>query len=124
MNTKAKKILSVISVMLIICLLFAGCTPTAAEGETPSLTSTLLQTVLPIGLLVVVFYFFMIRPERKRKKETEEMRSSLSAGDPIVTIGGLTGRIVEMTDDSIVFETGEDRVRIEVKKWAISKKAK
>ena len=58
------------------------------------------------------------------KKKIEEMRSSLSVGDPIVTIGGMKGKIVSMSDDSITFETGEDRVRIEVAKWAISRKAK
>lgn len=125
-KTKAKKILSAISFVLIMTLLFAGCslgaTGTAAEGESSS--SGLVQMILSIVVLVAVFYFFMIRPERKRKKETEEMRSSLAVGDPIVTIGGMVGKIVELTSDGIVFETGEDRVRIEIKKWAISKKAK
>jgi preprotein translocase subunit YajC len=75
-------------------------------------------------ILVAVMYFFMIRPERKRKKEAEELRNSLAVGDPIVTIGGLTGRIVEISEENIVFETSDDRVRIEVKKWAINKKSK
>lgn len=120
-KTILKRILAAISVMLVICLCFAGCTATG--GETNSTAST-IQFVASIAVLVAVFYFFMIRPERKRKKETEEMRSSLTVGDPVVTIGGLAGKIVEIKNDEIVFETGDDRVRIEVKKWAISKKAK
>ena len=76
-----------------------------------------------IGMLVVmfaIFYFMLIRPENKKKKKTEEMRSSLSLGDGITTIGGITGKIVQITEDTITFETGEDRVRLQVKKWAIS----
>lgn len=71
-------------------------------------------------VIIVVFYFFMIRPERKKKKKTEEMRKNLAVGEKITTIGGLTGRVVELTDTTITFETGEDRVRIEVMRWALS----
>lgn len=74
--------------------------------------------------MIAVFYFFMIRPENKKKKKMEEMRNSLSLGDEIVTIGGIIGKIVQVTEDTITFETGEDRVRMQVKKWAISTTAK
>ena len=74
--------------------------------------------------MIAIFYFLMIRPENKKKKKTEEMRNSLSLGDEITTIGGITGKIVQVTEDTITFETGEDRVRIQVKKWAISTTAK
>lgn len=77
-------------------------------------------SIIMIVVLLVVFYFFLIRPENKKKKKTEEMRSSLSLGDGITTIGGITGKIVQITEDTITFETGEDRVRLQVKKWAIS----
>ncbi|NLV86376.1 MAG: preprotein translocase subunit YajC [Clostridiales bacterium] len=83
-----------------------------------------MQMILSIVVLFAVFYFFMIRPEKKRKKQAEELRSSLSTGEKIVTIGGMMGTIVNVTDESITFETGEDRVRIEVAKWAVSKKTK
>ena len=76
-----------------------------------------------IIMLVAMFanlYYLIIRPENKKKKKTEEMRSSLSLGDGITTIGGITGKIVQITEDTITFETGEDRVRLQVKKWAIS----
>ncbi len=83
-----------------------------------------MQMILMLVLMFAVFYFLLIRPENKRKKKTEEMRSSLSVGDEIVTIGGITGKIVQVTEDTITFETGEDRVRIQAKKWSVSTTAK
>ena len=67
-----------------------------------------------------IFYFFMIRPERKKKKALAEMRDSLSSGDTITTIGGMLGKVVNVDGDKITFETGEDRVRIQIAKWAVS----
>ncbi|MEG1633108.1 MAG: preprotein translocase subunit YajC [Oscillospiraceae bacterium] len=78
------------------------------------------SSIFFLVIIFVVFYFFLIRPENKRKKKLSEMRSSLSVGDEIVTIGGIMGKIVQATEDTITFETGEDRVRIQVTKWAIS----
>lgn len=78
-----------------------------------------------IGMLVVmlgVFYFMLIRPENKRKKETAKMRSELAVGDEITTIGGILGTICAVKEESIVIETGADRVRMEFAKWAISSK--
>ena len=82
------------------------------------------QMIIMLVLMFAVFYFLLIRPENKRKKKTEEMRNSLSVGDEIVTIGGITGKVVQVTEDTVTFETGEDRVRIQTKKWAISTTAK
>jgi len=75
-----------------------------------------------IVLMLVVFYFLLIRPENKKKKAVEEMRNSLKVGDEITTIGGITGTICAVKDETIVIETGADRVRIEFTKWAISNK--
>jgi len=74
--------------------------------------------------MIAIFYLMVIRPENKRKKKAEDMRNSLTLGDEITTIGGLTGKIVQITEETITFETGEDRVRIQAKKWAISTTAK
>ena len=82
------------------------------------------STILMLVLMFVVFYFFFIRPENKKKKKVEDMRNSLSLGDEITTIGGMTGKIVQVTEDTVTFETGEDRVRIQAKKWSISTTAK
>lgn len=83
---------------------------------------TFVSTVLPILLLVVVFYFMLIRPESKRKKQANEMRNSLAVGDEITTIGGIVGTICAVKENTIVIETGADRVRIEFTKWAVSTK--
>lgn len=83
-----------------------------------------MSMLIMVVIMFAVFYFFVIRPENKKKKKTEEMRNSLTLGDEIVTIGGMIGKIVQITDDTITFETGEDRVRIQTKKWAISTTAK
>ena len=78
------------------------------------------SSILYLVIIFVVFYFFLIRPENKRKKQLNEMRSNISLGDEIVTIGGIMGKVVQVTEDTITFETGEDRVRLQVTKWAIS----
>ena len=79
-----------------------------------------MSMILMMVLLFAMMYFMMIRPENKRKKKLQEMRDSLKKGDTITTIGGIIGKIVRVTGDTIVFETSEDRVRMEVAKWAIS----
>lgn len=77
-------------------------------------------SIIMIVVLLVVFYFFLIRPENKKKKKLEQMRNEIKVGDEITTIGGMLGKVVNVKDDSITFETGEDRVRIQVARWAIS----
>ena len=79
-----------------------------------------LATLLPFVVLIVVFYFFLIRPENKKKKKLAQMRSELIVGDEITTIGGLVGKICSIKDDFVTFETGEDRVRVQIARWAIS----
>ena len=79
-------------------------------------------SILLLVLMFVMLYFFMIRPESKRKKEAQKMRDSLTIGDTITTIGGITGTICAVKENTIVIETGADRVRIEFTKWAISTK--
>lgn len=123
MKSRMVRALALILSALVMVLLFAGCATTdaaAAEGTAGSGWSMIVMIVI----MVVVFYFFLIRPENKKKKQAEEMRSSLSVGDQITTIGGIIGRIVMVKSESIVFETSEDRVRMEVAKWAISSKGK
>jgi len=79
-------------------------------------TSMIIMLVVMLG----VFYFFMIRPENKRKKEAEQMRSSVKNGDKVTTIGGIVGTIVDVKEDRFVMETSADQVRIEIMKWALS----
>ena len=90
---------------------------TSASGTT---TASLLTTLLPFVVLIVVFYVLLIRPENKKKKALSEMRDSLSVGDEVTTIGGIVGKIVTVKPDTIVIETSDDRVRMELTKWAVS----
>lgn len=79
-------------------------------------------TIGMIIFMIVIFYFFIIRPENKKKKQMTELRNSLSVGDEITTIGGIIGTICAVKDNSVVIETGADRVRVEFSKWAIGSK--
>lgn len=78
------------------------------------------SSILMIVVMIAIFYFMLIRPESKRKKEAENMRSALKKGDYLTTIGGLYGRVVAITDQTVVLETSEDRVRVEFIKAAIN----
>ena len=89
---------------------------TAADPAAGGLTSTLLMMAIMFGIM----YFVLIRPEKKRKKEAEEMRSSIRTGDQITTIGGIVGTVVNIKENKIVIESGADQVRIELEKWAVS----
>ena len=88
-------------------------TTTAAPG---GLGSTIVMMVAMLG----IFYFMLIRPENKRKKEAEQMRSSVRKGDKITTIGGIVGTVVDVKENNIVIETSADQVRVEFAKWALS----
>jgi preprotein translocase subunit YajC len=78
------------------------------------------STIIMLVGMIAVFYFLLIRPENKRKKEAEQMRSSVKNGDEITTIGGIVGKVVNVKEDKFVIETGADQVRIELAKWALS----
>ena len=95
-------------------------TLTTAAPTDPTMGSGLTGTVIMLVAMFALLYFVMIRPENKRKKEAEQMRSNLKVGDDITTIGGITGKVVTVKDDRFVIETGADQVRIEFAKWALS----
>lgn len=76
--------------------------------------------ILILLVFFVLMWLLMIRPEKKKQKKIEEMRKALSVGDEVVTLGGIMGVIVHVTEDDVTIESGEDRVRIQVKKWGIS----
>ena len=79
-----------------------------------------MESIILLVLMFGMMYFFMIRPENKRKKEAEQMRNDLAVGDRITTIGGIVGTVVSIKDDKFVIETGADQVRVELCKWALS----
>ena len=113
-----KKILATVLGVVAAMFAFAGCSTAAAHGTASSASG--LTSIIMMVAIIAVFYFLMIVPEKKRKKKAQEMRDSIEVGDKIVTIGGMIGKVVHVSADKITFETGEDRVRIEITKWAIS----
>ena len=87
---------------------------------TAATTGGMASPLIMMVLMFAIFYFMLIRPENKRKKEAEAMRSALKVGDKITTIGGIVGKVVDVKEDKFVIETGADQVRIELAKWALS----
>lgn len=79
----------------------------------------LLTPFLFLGLMFAAMYFLMIRPQKKQQQKEKEMRENLRIGDQVVTIGGICGRVMKITDETIVLETGADRNKITLKKWAV-----
>ena len=73
----------------------------------------------PLVLVFVVFYFLLIRPQKKKEKAIQEMRAKLEVGDEIVTAGGIIGRVVSVKEDTIIIETGSDRSKIRIARWAV-----
>ncbi len=100
-----------------LSILMAETTTTGAASQGGMLGSG--STLIMLGLLLVFFYFMIIRPENKKKKEQEALRNSIRKGDKIITIGGIMGKVVDVKDDKIVIETGEDQVRMELQKWSV-----
>lgn len=93
----------------------------AAEGTAAGGTGA--QSFMSIGLLVLMFgvlYFVMIRPQKKKQKQEEKMRAELQVGNEVTTIGGIIGRIVSIKEDSLIIETGSDRAKMRIKRWAIA----
>ncbi len=79
-------------------------------------------TVLMYAAILGIFYFLLIRPQRKKEKETQEMRKSLQEGDEVLTIGGIYGKVLNIKDDIITIEIGADKVKLKIAKWAIGRK--
>jgi preprotein translocase subunit YajC len=94
-------------------------TPILAAAKNSTDALTMYGSLIWIVLIVVVFYFFLIRPQKKKEKKAQQLRESVQVGDNVTTAGGIMGRVVSLKEDSIVIETGADRSKMQVKKWAI-----
>ncbi|MBQ9251805.1 MAG: preprotein translocase subunit YajC [Clostridia bacterium] len=81
--------------------------------------AALISTFLPMVLIFVVFYFFLIRPQRKKDKQVKEMLNNLKAGDRVCTIGGIYGTIVGIKDDTVTLSVGRDNLSMVVARWGI-----
>ncbi len=97
----------------------AATDPAAAEATTGSTIAALATTFLPLVLIFVVFWFMLIRPQRKKDKQIKEMLNNLKAGDRICTIGGIYGTIVGIKDDTVTLSVGRDNLTMVVARWGI-----
>ena len=93
---------------------------TSGTGDAAASGSNQYSFIILMVVLFVAMYFFTIRPQKKRQKEEQEMRNSLEIGDEIITIGGIVGRVVTIREDDIVIETGADRTKMKIQRWAIN----
>ena len=94
-------------------------TTNAANTTEANSIGVLLIQLLPFLILIPLMYFLMIRPQKKKQKEEQKMRESLRVGDEVTTIGGITGIVTSVKDDTFVIETGAARNKITFKKWAL-----
>ena len=88
---------------------------TAEAAQSGSSTSMIIMLVA----MFAIMYFLMIRPQKKRQKEEQAMRDAVEVGDEITTIGGICGKVVTTKEDSLIIETGADRNRMMIKRWAV-----
>ena len=75
---------------------------------------------IPLIIMFALLYFIAIRPQKKRQKEEQEMRSSLEIGDEIITIGGIVGKVVTIREEDLIIETGADRNKMKIQRWAVN----
>lgn len=75
--------------------------------------------VLPMALIFGLMYLMLIRPQKKKEKKTQELLNSLQVGWAVTTIGGITGKIINIKDDEVTIESGVERTKILVKRWAV-----
>ncbi len=80
-----------------------------------------LGWIVPYAVVIGAFYFFLIRPQKKKEKATQEMRNSIKEGTEVVTIGGLYGKVVNAKEDTLTIEVGADKVKLKIARWAIGK---
>ena len=102
-------------------LLLASEAAETAEETQAGGWASIVSLILPLVLMVLIFYFLIIRPEKKRNKETQEMLENIQIADEVITNGGIIGRVLSVQKDTVLIETGSDRTKIRVIKQAIAK---
>lgn len=90
-----------------------------AESAAPNSSGSGMTMIIMIVAMFALMYFLMIRPQKKQQKKEQEMRDNIQVGDEITTIGGICGRVVTVKEDSYVIETGADRNKMKITKWAV-----
>ena len=115
-----KRIAVALMMVVFMALALTGCMPMGgADGGEDS--SGGLLGILPLILIIVVFYFILIRPQNKKNKQVAQMRDSIKRGDWVTSIGGLKGRVVRVKEDLLTIEVGSDKVKLDIMRWGISK---
>ncbi len=123
---KLRKIFSALVCVAIVATMFLAVAVSADTGTTGTAQQEVsplyqvLSLVIPFALLAVVFYFFIMRPQKKQQRETQQMRDSIARGDTVVTAGGIVGVVITVKDDMVLLESSGDKTKIQVQKWAIS----
>lgn len=92
-----------------------------AAGTPDQGVGSLLTMLIPLVLIVLFFWLFIIRPEKKRTKEMQNMLDSIQVADEVITNGGIIGRVLSVKEDTVLIETGSDRTKIRVLKSSIAK---
>ena len=126
-NFKKNLLKAALGFSALAVVLFGGTSVFATDGSADSSTNTGTSGGFPMWVILIIYiavfvligYFLIFRPQKKRKKEEEEMRANLTLGCEVTTIGGITGKVVSIKDDNITIETSLDRTLFEVKNWAI-----
>lgn len=123
---KLSKIFSALVCVAVVATMFLAVAVSADTGTTGTAQQEVsplyqvLSLVIPFALLAVVFYFFIMRPQKKQQRETQQMRDSIARGDTVVTAGGIVGVVITAKDDMVLLESSGDKTKIQVQKWAIS----
>lgn len=127
-----KKVLAIVLAAVLMLCVLTGCfsmqtqqaaqtsTSQAAAQQSPGWTQY-LTLLIPIAFIVLM-WLLLIRPQKKKEKKAKDMLKSLTVGDEVVTISGVVGRIVQVKDDGFVIESGVDRTKFRVKRWAVQEK--
>ena len=123
---KLSKIFSALVCVAVVATMFLAVAVSADTGTTGTAQQEVsplyqvLSLVIPFALLAVVFYFFIMRPQKKQQREAQQMRDSIARGDTVVTAGGIVGVVITVKDDMVLLESSGDKTKIQVQKWAIS----
>lgn len=101
--------------------LISSASSASAEAAAGSSVASILMMIVPLALMVGIFYFLILRPEKKRNKEMQAMLNNIQVADEVVTSGGIIGRVLSVKEDTVLIETGSDRTKIRVLKSAIAR---
>ncbi len=93
----------------------------ATDASMGAQVSSVLMMIIPLALMVVIFYFLILRPEKKRNKEMQAMLNNIQVADEVVTNGGIIGRVLSVKEDTVLIETGSDRTKIRILRSAIAR---